>query len=165
MTQHEDAITQEAFTVAFDYLMEGLPVNWYDCYSKYEGVYHDTPDMIAIRLKAEEYMTDLAKTLQERRNTSSESILDEANRIIHGARRQQYGGVQESFQLIADLWNGYLKGLPASTHLSAPDIAGMMILLKVARSINGWHRDSYVDIAGYAALTEQLYTGEQTGEV
>ncbi|OHT67801.1 DUF6378 domain-containing protein [Mycobacteroides chelonae] len=81
----------------------------------------------------------------------TETVLQEAERIINGARQESYGPPEQSLGAIAELWSPYLK-----LDLSARDVANLMILLKVARSKQGFHRDSYVDIAGYAGLTEKL---------
>lgn len=73
------------------------------------------------------------------------SILVEADRIINGQRRQDYGGPLESFTRIGLMWSAYL-----GRGVSAEDVANLMVLLKVCRAQQGFHRDSYVDIAGYA---------------
>lgn len=81
----------------------------------------------------------------------SESILQEAERIINGDRQDTYGPPSESLGRIAVLWGAYLE-----REMSANEVANLLILMKVSRSKNGYHRDSYVDIAGYAGLTEKL---------
>lgn len=81
------------------------------------------------------------------------SIIAEAREIIDS----QFS--RENHQRIADLWNAYLNGRRA---LIAPeDVAVMMILLKVARLGNGYHRDSVVDIAGYAGVLEKMQLPEK----
>ena len=80
-----------------------------------------------------------------------EPILDEAFRLISGQRRADYGDAQTSFDRIAGMWSAYL-----GHDLTGLDVVNLMCLLKVARAKNGFHRDSYVDICGYAALSEQL---------
>jgi len=80
-----------------------------------------------------------------------ESVLAEAERIINGARRDDYGGAEESFGRIAALW-GPVLGID----ISGEQVALCMIQLKVARFVNGQQRDSVVDICGYAGLLEQL---------
>ena len=85
------------------------------------------------------------------------NILEEADSLING-ERQQYGSASESFERIADLWSGYI-GYP----FTGFDVSNMMIPLKVSRpkaSLDRGeiHRDSIVDIAGYAALQEKLKT-------
>lgn len=81
----------------------------------------------------------------------SASILQEAERIINGQRAADYGDARVSFERIAGMWSAYL-----GAELGALDVANLMILLKVSRAKNGFHRDSYVDIGGYAGLTNQL---------
>lgn len=77
------------------------------------------------------------------------SVLEEAQALIHGQRSLDYGGPLESFERIAGLWSAYL-GHP----LAAEDVVNLMVLLKVSRAKQGFHRDSYVDIAGYAGCAE-----------
>ena len=83
---------------------------------------------------------------------STPSILGEAAAIIDGDRADTYGDPRESFARIAGMWASYL-GIP----LTSTDVAHMMILLKVSRAkTTPGHRDSLVDIAGYAALAERV---------
>lgn len=89
-----------------------------------------------------------------------ESILEEAIRITSGARRGSYGHPENNFARIAGLWNAYLNGKPdGPMPITSQDTALMMVLLKVARLLESpRHRDSVVDIAGYAATVEMLWT-------
>lgn len=102
-------------------------------------------------------------------------ILQEAQEIIHGQRRQDYGGPSQSFARIAALWNAYFEGDPAvrtepcphhcdCTWTVAPDdVAMLMLLLKVARfQGGGGQRDSLVDICGYAGCVELMH--QENGE-
>lgn len=85
-----------------------------------------------------------------------QAILDEASAAVTGAREDAYGGPEQSFRTIAGLWSAYL-GQEVSTH----DVAAMMALLKLARikHSEGQHRDSWVDIAGYAACGAECALG------
>jgi hypothetical protein len=83
--------------------------------------------------------------------TTDKSVLQEAEDIINGDRRQSYGGALESFTRIAKLWEPIL-----GTDVSAEQVALCMIQLKVARYVNGQQRDSIVDIAGYAGCLEKI---------
>lgn len=88
------------------------------------------------------------------------SVLDEANTIIYGDREKTYGHPSKNLAAIADMWTTYLisRGLfdPNGDNLKAEDVAVMMVLLKAARLGNDpTHRDSLVDICGYAALVER----------
>ena len=83
----------------------------------------------------------------------TESILEEAQRLIHGPRNKNYGHPRENFADIAALWSGYLD-----KEVSDIDVANLMILMKVARvKGTGYHRDSFTDIAGYAGCVERIY--------
>ncbi len=81
----------------------------------------------------------------------SENVLQEAERIIHGDRRGDYGDVLASFQLIAALWSPVVGAV-----VTAEQVALCMIQLKVARALNGYQRDSIVDIAGYAGCLAEI---------
>ena len=89
-----------------------------------------------------------------------ENVLEEAGRIIYGDREKTYGSPSKNLQVIADMWTAYLNGatdnLLGGRSFEAKDVAIMMILLKTARLANTpGHRDSIVDICGYAALIER----------
>lgn len=79
-----------------------------------------------------------------------ETILQEAQRIVHGPRRAAYGHPARNFGRIAGLWQGYLDGMDNPV-LDATDVAMLMVLLKVARIQHKADRDGCVDICGYAA--------------
>lgn len=80
-----------------------------------------------------------------------ESVLQEAERIIHGDRRAQYGAVEESFKTVATMWSA-LFGFA----VSPTQVALAMTLLKVCREKAGHKRDSIVDACGYLALAQQI---------
>lgn len=86
-------------------------------------------------------------TLQDK-----ETVLQEAERIIHGDRRDDYGTAENSFNRIWELWEPILK----STLPGSEKVALCMLQLKVARYINGQQRDSVVDMAGYAGCLAQI---------
>lgn len=83
------------------------------------------------------------------------SVLEEAHKIIYGDREQTYGKPSKNLDTIAKMWNAYLLAVE-NRSLNAKDVAVMMVLLKSARLANQQtHRDSVVDICGYAALIER----------
>lgn len=86
-------------------------------------------------------------------NTSPRGqILESAISIINGARQDEYGTPENSFEAIAAFWSTY-KGVEFSAH----DVAMMMALLKVARIKAGNGKtDSYVDLCGYTALAADM---------
>lgn len=75
-------------------------------------------------------------------------ILTDAAVCVCSDRNLMYGEPEDNFGVIAAMWSAYL-GYP----VTAADVAAMMILFKVARIATAEQpsRDSYVDIAGYAA--------------
>jgi len=79
------------------------------------------------------------------------TVLQEAESLINGDRAATYGDAKESFNRIAGMWSAYL-----GTEVTGLDVTNMMILLKVSRTKGGYHRDSYVDIGGYAGLGERI---------
>lgn len=90
-----------------------------------------------------------------------EKVLAEAKRCVCGERDQSYGGPEDSFRLIAKLWEPYVKEkiVPKETpvDIEPEDVAIMMGLLKVARlASNPQHMDSWVDLAGYAACGGEI---------
>lgn len=88
--------------------------------------------------------------------TVGETITQEAQRLVRGDRRKDYGDVGDSFGRIANLWSIYL-GKPGLIH--DRDVAMMMVLLKVSRDKGKPKRDNLVDIAGYALCAEMLGEG------
>lgn len=79
-------------------------------------------------------------------------LLTEANRIIGGDRAETYGDARESFNRIGLLWGDLL-----GQTVSATDVARMMVLMKVSRlHLHPDHADSWLDIAGYAALGAEI---------
>lgn len=86
------------------------------------------------------------------------SILLEAEEVVNGPRAIHYGPPTANFQRIADLWTAWLNGRPDQDEPLTPyDVTYMMVLMKLARlQHQPYHRDSVVDIAGYAACAEKL---------
>lgn len=95
----------------------------------------------------------------------AETVLKIAEQIIYGDREKTYGHPSKNLDAIATMWRTYLnsRGLlshAATSELGAEDVAIMMILLKAARLGNDpTHRDSLIDICGYAALVERCSEG------
>lgn len=86
------------------------------------------------------------------------SINQEADRIINGQRREDYGPADESFKNIATGW-GVIFGTDVSPH----QVVLAMTWLKCCRALNGYQRDSFVDICGYAGLAEVLHNAAMKG--
>lgn len=83
-------------------------------------------------------------------------ILATAHDLINGDRATDYGGPQENFGRIADLWNAQL-GKKLAEPVTAQDVAYCLVQLKMSRLANTpGHRDSLIDVAGYIALAGGL---------
>lgn len=79
-------------------------------------------------------------------------ILSSAETLISGDRYDDYGDAQECFQNIADIWT-VIKGV----EFTAGDVGRFMMAVKLARTArNPGHKDGYIDLAGYAALTGEI---------
>jgi hypothetical protein len=97
---------------------------------------------------------DLIKNKLDTAN-GNKSVLEEAKTIIYGDREKTYGHPSKNLRTIASMWNAYLDSV-GDRELTAQDVSVMMVLLKSARLANDpSHRDSVVDICGYAALIER----------
>lgn len=73
--------------------------------------------------------------------------LDLAAEIVLKDRNRQYGEPEDNFGKIAGMWGVYL-GRP----VSPCDVACLLSLLKIVRAKSNPHnRDSWIDLAGYAA--------------
>lgn len=67
-------------------------------------------------------------------------------------RGESHGDILTDFQLTADLWSSYLGSTVKPT-----DVAQMMVLLKIARTVaGGLNMDDYVDQSGYSAIAGSL---------
>ena len=73
-----------------------------------------------------------------------ESILDEAKRIGHGDRGENYGHPFEDFSRTAKIWSAIL-----GIDVTPEQVALCMIGLKISREVNRPKRDNIVDGAGY----------------
>lgn len=84
----------------------------------------------------------------------SESVLEEAQRLVHGDRGEDYGHPLDNHTTTANLLEAYLwrkYGLDAlPMGLDAEDVCWFNILQKCSRDANAPKRDSLVDVAGYA---------------
>lgn len=90
-------------------------------------------------------------------------IAAQAAALLDGDRQRTHGDKLTNHQNIAALWDGYAArrwGLPPGS-VEPRDVALMMVLLKVARTLAGDHNpDDYVDMVGYAAIAGELAVPE-----
>ena len=86
------------------------------------------------------------------------NVLEGAIENVCGDKHTDYGDAFVNHTRIANLWNEWIAGREWSGNpLTAYDAAMMMGLVKVARCMNKPKLDSHIDIAGYAAVAEDIY--------
>jgi hypothetical protein len=82
-----------------------------------------------------------------------DEILQTACDLINGERAREYGNAYLNHARIAALWTTYVRSKPDD--LTPVDVAMMLVLMKVA-TIETPKDDSFIDIAGYAALAGEM---------
>lgn len=81
-------------------------------------------------------------------------VLKVASEIVDGSRKTTYGHPVDNHERTAELWNAFLLGKDESYRITAQDVCIMNILQKVSRLAHSIHRDSLIDICGYARNIE-----------
>lgn len=81
-------------------------------------------------------------------------FLNEAKATIQD-RGLQYGHPSDNMQRTARLLSAYLE-MPITDY----QVAGIMVLVKLARSMETGTVDTYIDLAAYAGIMGQLHTEE-----
>lgn len=112
-------------------------------------------------VEAEEEQPEAETEPQEPEETTPaekrKRILDDAIEAVCNDRCEVYGEPEDNFSVICKMWETYLNAvaMPKGVYIDLTEqcVADMMILFKVGRSATALedHRDTYVDIAGYAA--------------
>ena len=91
--------------------------------------------------------------------THRETLLEEAARLTGGDRNASYGAPYTNLSHMADMVTAYLSGkygsLPA---LTAEDMAWIMVLAKISRTVASLKDDNYVDAAAYSAIAGECRT-------
>lgn len=86
--------------------------------------------------------------------TTRTKILTTADQAISVDRDEVYGSVRENFERVANVWAALNLA-----HVTPEEVALMMVIVKVSRLTNTLsHEDSWVDLAGYAALGGEIAT-------
>ena len=96
--------------------------------------------------------------VEEPRITQRANILQTAHTIIHGDREKDYGAPIDSFRRLAEAFNLVLRPhLKDGYELQPTDAVALMIAMKLSRLAGGDTKDdTYVDLAGYAALGAEV---------
>lgn len=85
-------------------------------------------------------------------------VLESAIKCVCHDRQGQHGNPENTFAMIADLWEMYIcHKYNVDFSLAPEDVCVMMSLFKAARFALGKHSDDHsVDGAGYFALANEL---------
>lgn len=103
-------------------------------------------------------------------NTTAVDILEDASQAVGGGR-DIHGDVDNSYSMVAQMWEVYLRHANYSRHknpsillqIDAVDVLEMMSLLKKARFVYAIdvNRDNFADDAGYTALAGMVAAPKQ----
>lgn len=83
---------------------------------------------------------------------SSETILQEAQRLVHGDRGDQYGHPIEDYTRTGKIWGAILEIGDIDPRLCCLMMAGV----KISREVNKHKRDNLTDLAGYAECADMI---------
>lgn len=131
------------------------------CGKIWEDHQKDSEIALATWIGGTEYVRSLAETETTKSLETRREILQAAERCVCGDRDKTYKGPENSFALIAELWEPIIKarcvGPGADVCVDAVTVVLCMAELKIARAAtNETHMDSWVDLAGYAACGGEI---------
>jgi hypothetical protein len=84
-----------------------------------------------------------------------ETILQEAQRLTHGPRQEDYSHPLDDYTRTAALVNAALRH-KLRVNLEPEDLTIIMLLVKVSRQMHKPKRDNMVDTAGYSWCTDEI---------
>lgn len=88
---------------------------------------------------------------------NNETVLQEAQRLVHGDRGEAYGHPIFDMTRTADQLTGLLRDkLKPGVRFEAEDVGQMMIAVKMSRHRNKAKRDNLTDTAGYAETLSMI---------
>jgi len=85
---------------------------------------------------------------------NARDYLNEARAVIQD-RGMDYGHPTDNMSRTASLWSAYLE-MP----IRPDQVAMCLVLVKVARSMEGNKVDNFIDMCGYAAISGEIATEE-----
>lgn len=86
----------------------------------------------------------------------SETVLEEAARLVGGDRQKHYGHPIDNYNKLALAWTAILYDKLEAEGLDALDCVRMLAVMKMVRDTHTPKRDNWVDIAGYARVGEMI---------
>jgi uncharacterized protein DUF6378 len=101
-------------------------------------------------------LMSVSNELKQLPQSEQSGILEEAARLVSGPRAKAYGKMLDGYDRAAVMFNAIL-GCPGENIVGARHIPLFMIAIKLSRLVaSPEHRDSIVDIAGWAECYAQV---------
>lgn len=95
-----------------------------------------------------------------------ESAIEEAARLVTGARNNDYGHPLDNHTATARMFAPYLeRKYGVRLDLDAEDVCWFNVVQKISRDANAPKRDNAVDVAGYAANVDMVRTERERRSV
>lgn len=87
----------------------------------------------------------------------TETILEEAQRLVHGDRGAAYGHPEDDYKATGEIWGAILERAKWTGGPVDPRIACLMMCgVKVSREAGKHKRDNLTDLAGYAECADMI---------
>jgi hypothetical protein len=100
--------------------------------------------------------------LNEAPKREPETILQEAQRLVHGDRQGTYGHPYDDFAKTAKIWTGILMDkLRLGVEIERTDVPLCMVGVKLSREVNQHKRDNLVDGAGYFETLSLVHSRQE----
>jgi hypothetical protein len=93
-------------------------------------------------------------------NQERQSVLTEAQGLVHGARNEAYGHPLDDYTRTAGMVSAMLAH-KLSQPLTAEDLGMVMCCVKLSRQQNAPKRDNMTDLAGYAECVQWMVDERQ----
>jgi hypothetical protein len=125
------------------------PCKCRECKPVLDGIRPDTDYRGSVRSE------DLASALSNRRAPApvdTETILEEAQRLVHGNRGDDYGHPIVDYERTGRMW-GAILGIP---DIDPRICCLMMVAVKLSREVNKHKRDNLCDAAGYSECAQMV---------
>lgn len=166
---------KEIFTRIFSAVCVSFPANCKGCPFKeasekngcascgefYANYQRNAEQVLAEWIAGGTRVAPLDKPESQKEPETRREILQSAERCVCGDRDVEYGEPQDSFELIARLWEPIIRARcvhpGAYLNVDAVTVALLMAELKIARaSMNTGHMESWVDGCGYLACGGEI---------
>jgi len=95
---------------------------------------------------------------------TKEETLERAYTLVTGERNRTYGPPRKNLEITAQIWSAQLAHVLLRP-LRPDEVAQLMVGLKLARLVESPdHADTWVDVAGYAAIGAEVATVKEEEE-